>query len=139
VVVTTLVVTLAMVPFSLDEAGFGPVIAATAACGALAALHGSVGYAVAGLGGPRGVAIGSSVGVLLIGYVMAFVLPLSDTLDGARAWSPWHWAIGQQPVSDGVGLGLVAVLAVTAEWRPRRVREVRGRSGCVHPRCRCPG
>jgi ABC-2 type transport system permease protein len=114
VVSTTTVVAVAMLPFSLEEAGFGAVIAATLACGALAAFHGAVGYAIAGLGGSRALAAGSSVGVLLVGYVLAFVLPLSDALRGARAWSPWHWAIGQQPVSDGVGLGLVAVIAATA-------------------------
>jgi ABC-2 type transport system permease protein len=45
---------------------------------------------------------------------VAFVLPISDALSGARVWSPWNWAIGEQPVSDGVGIGLVAILAVTA-------------------------
>jgi ABC-2 type transport system permease protein len=114
VLVTTAVVVAVLVPFSLDEAGFGPVIAATLACGALAAFHGSVAYAVAGLGGSRGLVLGSSVGVLLAGYVLGFVLPLSDALTGARSWSPWHWAIGEQPVSDGVGLGLLAVLGATA-------------------------
>jgi len=114
VLVTTGAVSAVLVPFSLEDAGFGAVIAATLACGALAAFHGSVAYLVSGLGGSRALALGTSVGVLLAGYVVAFVLPISDALSGARVWSPWNWAIGEQPVSDGVGLGLVAILAVTA-------------------------
>lgn len=112
VLATTVAVSACLPVFSLDEAGFGAVIAATLACGALAAFHGSVAYLVGGLGGSRGLAVGSAVGVLLLGYVVAFVLPISDALSGARRWSPWHWAIGEQPVSDGVGLGLVTILLV---------------------------
>jgi ABC-2 type transport system permease protein len=114
VLVATGVVVAVLAPFSLDEAGYGPVVAATLACGALAAFHGAVAYAMAGLGGSRGLVLGTSVAVLLTGYVLAFVLPLSDALAGARSWSPWHWAIGQQPVSDGVGVGLVAVVGAAA-------------------------
>jgi ABC-2 type transport system permease protein len=114
VLLTTAVVSTVLVPFSLDEAGFGAVIAATFACGALAAFHASVAYLVAGFGGSRGLAFGTSVGVLLVGYVVAFVLPISDAFSGARVWSPWNWAIGEQPVSDGVGLGLLTIVALTA-------------------------
>jgi ABC-2 type transport system permease protein len=114
VVLVTAVVTAVLVPFSLDEAGFGPVIVATLACGALGAFHGAVAYALGALGGSRGLAAGAAVGVLLAGYVAAFVLPINDRLAWARDWSPWNWAIGEQPVSDGVGLGLVVILAVTA-------------------------
>ena len=114
VLVTTTAVSASLVPFSLDEAGFGPVIAATLACGALAAFHGSVAYLVGGLGGSRGLALGSAVGVLLVGYIVAFVLPISDALSGARRWSPWNWAIGEQPVSDGVGVGLLTIVLATA-------------------------
>jgi ABC-2 type transport system permease protein len=113
VIATTVVVLGAMVPFSLEDAGFAAVIAATIACGALAAFHAAVAFAVGGLGGSRGLAIGAAVGVLLAGYVLGFVLPIDESLAGARTWSPWNWAIGEQPVSDGVGLGLVTVLLCT--------------------------
>ena len=33
----------------------------------------------------------------------------------ARAWSPWHWALHEQPVTDGPAPGgLVLVVLVTA-------------------------
>ena len=130
VLVVTGAVTACLVPFSLDEAGFGSVIAATLACGALAVFHGAVAYLVGGLGGSRALAAGTAVGVLLLGYVVAFVLPLSDALSGARRWSPWNWAIGEQPVSDGVGLGLVtigvaiAALVAVGTWAVER-RDIR--------------
>ena len=113
VLVTIAVVSAVLVPFSLEDAGFGRVIAATLACGALAAFHGSVAYAVGGIGGSRAMALGGSVGVLLVGYVVGFVLPISDAFEGARVWSPWNWAIGEQPVSDGVGLGVLTIVLAT--------------------------
>jgi ABC-2 type transport system permease protein len=49
-------------------------------------------------------------------YVMAYLAPLVESLQSVRAWSPWHWALGEQPVSDGVTttsvLGLTAILAL---------------------------
>lgn len=100
--------------FSLTEVSAGRVVLATVGCVLLAAFHGSVAYAAAGLGGTRGASAGAGVVVLVVGYVMSFVLPIADALDGARNLSPWYWALGDQPVSDGVAgwrLGLTALLA----------------------------
>jgi ABC-2 type transport system permease protein len=100
--------------FSLTEVSVGNVVQATIGCVLLAAFHGSVAYAVAGLGGNRGVSAGAGVVVLVVGYVMSFVLPLADALAGSRDLSPWYWALGDQPVSDGIAtwrLGLTAALA----------------------------
>ena len=87
-------------------------LAATLACGALAAFHGAVTYAIGGLGGSRGLALGGAVGVLVLGYVLSSVLPLADALGGAKELSPWYWAIGTQPVSDGISLVRVVLLVV---------------------------
>jgi ABC-2 type transport system permease protein len=99
---TAAVVAASIGPFSLDGIGVGRVVAATFACGALAAFHGAVAYAVAGLGGSRGLAAGVAVAVLVTGYVASYLLPLSDALDGFRRASPWYWAIGTQPMSEGI-------------------------------------
>jgi len=115
VVATAVLVAASLAPFSLDEAGYGRVVFATLACGALALFHGSVAYALGGLGSSRGVALGGAIGVLVVGYVVGFVLPIAEALAGARALSPWNWALGEQPVTDGVSPGrLVLLLAVTA-------------------------
>ncbi len=112
---TAVLVSACLAPFSLDGAGYGRVLAATLACGALALFHGSVAYILSGFGASRGLALGGAIGVLVVGYVVAFVLPISDALSAARGFSPWNWAIGEQPVSDGVSpSGVALLLAVTA-------------------------
>jgi ABC-2 type transport system permease protein len=131
VVATAGFVTVGLHPFSLDEAGIGSVIAATFACGALGAFHAAVAYAVAGLGGRRGVTLGGSIAVLVAGYVVTSILPLADALEDAKAFSPWYWAIGVQPVSDGVDplrllllLGATAALVALGTWGVQR-RDIR--------------
>lgn len=113
--VTAVLVSASLGVFSLDEVGIGRVVAATFACAALAAFHASVGYAAGGFGLSRGPAAGVAIVALVIGYVVDFLLPLSDALAGGAKLSPWYWAIGSQPVSDGIEPGLlVLLLAVTA-------------------------
>lgn len=108
--------TIACLPlFSLTEVGAGPIVGATFGCALLAAFHGAVGYAAAGLGASRALAAGAGIVVLVAGYLASFVLPISASFDWARGWSPWFWALGEQPVSDGVdpaGMTLVAALTV---------------------------
>lgn len=96
--------------FSLDGVGVGPVLGATFACGLLAAFHASVAFAASGLGAPRAPAVGMAILVLVAGYIVSFVLPLADALAGARRWSPWYWALGRQPVSDGVDAARLVLL-----------------------------
>jgi ABC-2 type transport system permease protein len=113
--VTALVMVISLPLFSLDEVGAGRVVGATAGCALLAALVASVAYAAAGAGASRGRAAAAAIVVLTASYVGAFLVPLADSLAGARKLSPWYWAIGQQPVTDGIDVvGLLAVVAVTA-------------------------
>lgn len=117
-IVTTLtaaVMALSLAPFSLSEAGVGPVVAATFACGALGVFHAAVGFLVGAAGGRRALAVGVTVAVLVASYVVNFLVPLSDALAGARKASPWYWALGAQPVSDGISPARTALLlAVSA-------------------------
>jgi ABC-2 type transport system permease protein len=113
--VTALVVALSRGIFSLDEVSAARIVAATFACALLAAFHAVVAYVVGGLGGSRAASVGAAVLVLVVGYVANFLLPLSDALAGARRASPWYWAIGEQPVSDGVdGRWIVLLVVVSA-------------------------
>jgi ABC-2 type transport system permease protein len=101
--------------FSLDGVGAGRVVAVTFACALLALFHAAVAFAAGGLGASRGRAIGIAVAVLVAGYVVDFLVPLADGLAGLQQWSPWWWAIGEQPVSDGVlRWRLVLLVALTA-------------------------
>lgn len=126
------VVALACLPvFSLTEVSVGRVVGATVGCGLLAALHGSMVYAAAGAGATRATAVGVGIVVLVGGYVASFVLPISDSLSSARSWSPWYWALGDQPVTNGVwtwwlalvvGLTLVFVVMGTSLINRRDIR-----------------
>jgi ABC-2 type transport system permease protein len=101
--------------FSLEEVGVGRLAVGTGACALLAAFHAAVAYAAGGAGASRGRAAGIAVLVLVAGYVLSFLLPLADGWAGARHWSPWYWALGGRPVSDGPhalpALGLAALTA----------------------------
>ncbi|MGD9705558.1 MAG: ABC transporter permease subunit [Acidimicrobiia bacterium] len=117
--VTAGVMVVSLPVFSLDEVGAGRIVDATFGCALLAAFHASVAYAAGGLGGSRGLSAGIAVLVLVVGYIMDFLLPIADALAGVRKWSPWYWAIGEQPVSngvDGLGLALLALVCAGVVW-----------------------
>lgn len=100
--------------FSLEEVAVGRIVVATAGAAVFAVFCAAVGYAAGGAGASRGRAAGIAVLVVVASYVMAFIAPLADALEGIRSWSPWHWALGEQPVSTGISAGGVAlVVAVT--------------------------
>ncbi len=102
-------------PFSLEEVGVGQITVATFACAGLAAFHAAVAFAVGASGASRGVAVGVGVVVLMAGYLASFVLPIAPSLAGARKLSPWYWALGSQPVTDGVQVPwLLLLVTVTA-------------------------
>jgi ABC-2 type transport system permease protein len=110
------VATLACLPvFSLTEVPMSRIVGATAGCALLAAFHGSIVYTAAGAGASRGLAAGIGILVLVVGYLTSFVLPIAKSLSGARRWSPWYWALGDQPVTNGVHPGwMLLVGALTA-------------------------
>jgi ABC-2 type transport system permease protein len=103
--------------FSLEEVSIARLVGATACCALLAAFHGAIAYAAGGLGARRGRAVATAVVVLIVGYLMSFLAPLTEALEPARRWSPWYWALGERPVSDGpepVLLVLIVLLTVAA-------------------------
>ncbi len=109
--------------FSLTDVSVGRVVMATVGCALLAAFHGAVAYLAAGFGASRGLSAGAGIAVLVVGYLMSYVLPISDALAGARDWSPWYWSIGEQPVTNGIEVwrllltaALTAVLVAIGTW-----------------------
>ncbi len=113
-VVTAALVATTLGLFSLDEVSASRVATATLACALLGCFHAAVAFIAGGAGCRRGLSAGIAVLVLVVGYVGNFLVPLAEPLQGARRWSPWYWAIGEQPVSDGVSPGrLVLLVAVT--------------------------
>lgn len=117
--VVAAVATVSLPVFSFDGVRAASVVAATGGCGLLAAFHAAAAFAAGGLGASRGRAVGVAVLVLVAGYMMNFLLPLADAVAGARQWSPWYWAIGEQPVSNGLHadrLLLLAALTAALVW-----------------------
>jgi ABC-2 type transport system permease protein len=114
-IATSLVMALFLPIFSLDEVGTWAVVGATFGCALLAAFHAAVAFAAGGLGARRGGAVAASVCVLVIGYVLGFLAPIVEQLRWMRSLSPWYWGLGEQPVSNGLDLGRLVLLAtVTA-------------------------
>ena len=97
------------VDMDLDASG---VVAATLGIFLLALLHAALAFALAGLGLRATVVTTGSLGVLVLGYVVYALLPMIDSLDGLAAASPWHWALGAQPLEHGFdGGGIVTLVA----------------------------
>jgi beta-exotoxin I transport system permease protein len=117
--------------FSLEEVSSTAVIGAIVGSIVLASLGASVAYAAGAAGASRGAAAGIGATIVVASYVMAYLAPLVESLQSIRAWSPWHWALGEQPVSDGVAatsmLGLIAIVALLVAAGTFRVarRDVR--------------
>jgi ABC-2 type transport system permease protein len=100
--------------FSLEEVSTTAVLGATLGGVALASLGAAVTYAAGGLGASRAAAAAVGATTVIASYVMAYLAPLVESLQDVRSWSPWHWALGEQPVSDGVAAGSVAVVVLIA-------------------------
>lgn len=107
---TALLLILTRSLFSLEEVGAGAVLGATLGSMALGALGGGLAYALAAFGASRARSGAVAAAALIASYLLAYVVPLNEDLAGARRWSPWHWALSEQPVSRGVdGLPLAGV------------------------------
>jgi ABC-2 type transport system permease protein len=53
--------------------------------------------------------------VLVVGYVLGLLAPLAEGLAWTRKLSPWYWALGEQPVTNGLNPGwLTLLVALTA-------------------------
>lgn len=111
VFVTVLVQVISNAVFSLniDES---LVVVTAIACGLLAALYGSLAYLVACLVPRPSLVLGLGIATLLGGYVVAALFPISDVLDAWKVISPWNWALGGNPLENGLELWRVLALAV---------------------------
>jgi ABC-2 type transport system permease protein len=108
---TALVMIVLLPIFSLEEVGAWAVIAATLGCALLAAFHAAVGFAAGAFGARRGTSVAFSVCVMVAGYVLGLLAPIAEQLAWTRKLSPWYWALGEQPVSNGLHAGWLTLLA----------------------------
>ncbi|SBS70974.1 ABC transporter permease subunit [uncultured Microbacterium sp.] len=71
--------------------------------------------AAGGLTGRRAWSVGAGAGVAVAGYTLQAVANNSADLDGLRRFSPFDWAFGNAPLTNGLdGGGLALLLGVSA-------------------------
>lgn len=101
IVVATIVVQVVM-DEAIDLVIDPGLVAATAVlCGLLAALFGSIAYLVACLRPKPSLALACGAGLLIAGYVIAALFPISKVLEPWKVISPWNWALGGDPLVQG--------------------------------------
>lgn len=87
------------------------VVAVTASLLLLALLHAGLVTALAGLGMRGTLVLAVAFGVLALGYLAHSLLPMVEALEPLAESSPWHWALGAQPLTDGFDAGGMLLLA----------------------------
>jgi ABC-2 type transport system permease protein len=90
----------------------GLVISTIVLSGLLAAFHGSLAVAVAGIRGRPSLVLAIGLGVAFAGLIVNSLFPLSDVLSPWQQVSPWAWAFGGNPLENATQLWRYAALAV---------------------------
>jgi ABC-2 type transport system permease protein len=78
--------------------GTDRLVETTALCLLLAAWYAGLTALVAGWTGRPGLAMGIGIGLVVAGYVIMALFPISDVLEPWRHTSPWDWALGGDPL-----------------------------------------
>ena len=78
--------------------GTDRVVETTALCLLLGAWYGGLIALVAGWAARPGLAMGIGIGLVVSGYVVMALFPISDVLEPWRHVSPWDWALGGDPL-----------------------------------------
>jgi len=115
------------------EVGLADLAAGVLMTALLALFFGAVALLVATVTGKRAVALGTAVGLALAAFLLNALAPMADWLEPWQKASPFYWALGDNPLINGVdapmaGLLLVAAVAlvVLADVAYRR-RDIGGR------------
>lgn len=78
--------------------GTDRVVETTALCLLLGAWYGGLVALVAGWAARPGLAMGIGIGLVVAGYVVMALFPISAALEPWRHVSPWDWALGGDPL-----------------------------------------
>jgi ABC-2 type transport system permease protein len=92
----------------------GFVLSTIVLSGLLAALHGSLAVAVAGIRGRQSLVLAIGLGVAFAGLIVSSLFQLSSVLAPWRHLSPWDWAFGGNPLEQTTELWRYAALAVAS-------------------------
>ncbi|HSM44538.1 MAG TPA: ABC transporter permease subunit, partial [Acidimicrobiia bacterium] len=76
-----------------------------------ALVYGTLALAIGSWTGNRGAASGTSVALMVIGYLAASLFPLIEGLERVGQLFPWHYYSSSRPVISGLDWGHIAVLS----------------------------
>ncbi len=85
-------------------------LAACTAAVLLGWLYTGIGLAVGAWSGHRAVALGAAIGLALAAFLLFSLGPLVDALQPWLKVTPFHWAMGNDPLRNGMSAGYVALL-----------------------------
>ena len=94
--------------------GAAQLLGACVSVGLLGCLYSGVGLAVGALTGRRAVALGASVGLALAAFLLYSLGPLVGALKPWLRVTPFQWALGNEPLRNGISGGYVTLLVVTS-------------------------
>jgi ABC-2 type transport system permease protein len=98
----------------------------------LGLVFGAAAFAVAGCTGRSNAAAWTGTGVALGGWAIATFAGVNDNLDWLARLSPFHWALGNYPLDNGMNWGGLIALLVTSfvlvvvGWLGYQRRDLRG-------------
>ena len=94
------------------EVALDRLVATIVLCGLLGILHGCLALAVAGFLPRPSVVLAVGLVVLVAGFVVAALLPLSDAMRDWAGLSPWDWALAGDPLVHGAEAWRYAALVI---------------------------
>lgn len=87
------------------------------ACVALGVFFNGISLAIATATGKRGIALGASIGLALLSFLIFSLAPMVDSFDAILPAMPFEWALGKNPLKDGfdwAGLGWLGLGGIVA-------------------------
>lgn len=90
--------------------GANGVLAITAGVTLLGAFHAALAYMISGITPKAAMTLGGASTVLILGYLLEAVIGLVPNLTWLVRLSPWHWALGGDPLTTGWHWGNLALL-----------------------------
>lgn len=89
-------------------------VAATAMTALLAILFGFFGLLLGAATGHRAAVLGGSMGLALAAFLLNVLAPLASWLEPWQDASPFHWALGNRPLTNGIDWAMAGLLVLTS-------------------------
>lgn len=111
VLTATLIIGTRLVDIDVPAANL---FAASFSCALLGMLYASLGFLMGALVGRPGIATGVGIALGIAAFVLYSLAPLVDTFDAVTPVNPFQWALGGDPIINGLALSDVGWLAGTS-------------------------